>query len=324
MESGFQCEYCDKPFTAKKNLKRHYQKQHRDKKIPLSFKDLKGNKEKGEARQLCQTNEPTTSNMAGMEYTAEYRERKRLHRRAIECQAREEGDLDDEDDLGLDNGPSYAQIWAEETLKEQEQEYEQGELKNFKRFLIEDQHMQANSVGKYMSSLKNFLSYANVKEVFDKKDLKDLLESEENYFESFINSLETVGSRSTAFKTCKKLLEYVGIKLQGEGIPHVIDYLQIYLVSQKRRELFANFDLKHFGDNWEARNFVMAEVLLSTQSDFFLKTLTVEAFEEIKTPNGQGMWQYCNSNTSKSFYLPKSVHHLIRKYIEFVLSLIHI
>ena len=52
MESDFTCEYCEKKYSYKCDLKKHYKKEHR--KIPESYNTLKEKKQEAKACPKCE------------------------------------------------------------------------------------------------------------------------------------------------------------------------------------------------------------------------------------------------------------------------------
>jgi len=230
---------------------------------------------------------------------------------------------DDESEV---NEPSEA---AEKDDDETEYESDESESTeddelsaDFREFLSKSK-LKPLTVRQYISSYKNFLLFANQKDICQKSDLEGLMSADEQYFEKYLKSLDTLGARKCARHMCHKLLSFIGFSFINEP-PDAAHYLNLYFVDQSRKEdLIGNFDSKNFDGqrDLQARKFVMTEVLLSTRSIKFIKNLTMDDFYK-STADGEGKWNYTGSyNDGKvpcTVNLPDQVHVLVKKYVSHI------
>ena len=297
----FSCDFCSASYQFKKGLKRHYEKIHKGMKIPASFYDLKEKRQVG----VC--------TKCGSTYTHKWRHAcpsKAPKKDVVVFQNRTLRSVQD-------------QSSSSSGIKDQGLENEEEE---FRRFLcsedcksLDDVKLTATTITKYMSILKKWKDFAKV---------PSLLELPPTLGE-FGDSLESTGSRFMAYIISQHLLKFAAAKGSGYGLgykPTIGDIINCYLDSDSRKETMTNFSLSFFGVAGveKARNFAMAEVLLSTKSLEFLQAMTVPTFE-LGLQTEDGKWKFCIEGKDESFLentsipnilMPNDVHNLIVLYIK--------
>ena len=294
--NSFSCDFCSASYQFKRGLKRHYETKHKGTKIPASFHELKENRQVG----VCFD--------CGSTYTYKWRH---------DCSSKAPKVFKTRTIYSVQSSSSSG-------IKDQELENEEEE---FRRFLcpencksLDDVNLTATTITKYMNILKKWKDFAK------KPSLIDLPPT----LGEFTHSLKTVGSRHSAYWVNHYLLKFAKAKGSGfdmEVLPNpignVIDY---YLSCDSRKETIANFGLSFFGEAGveKARNFAMAEVLLSTKSLEFLQTMTVPTFE-LGFQDEDGKWKFCIESKDESFLegtsipnisMPNDIHNLIVLYIK--------
>ena len=291
------CEICQKTFTQKSSLKRHFAEVHPGMELPDSFKDLKDMKKR------CPTCSKEISK-SGF--------KRHLNTHGALSSAEPRGRIDDdEDDLkmnlfkkNLPIEPMMYDYYSKKYL-----------LRNYSR----------QTIGNYIFALKTFVdSYKRSEELTP----ITLMECFESRFDEYFNTLEKVSQRSQILQGLQaafRMFFYTKIYPEIPEIPQLRTPNQIikdYLKSTHRFEIFQKLDRNAVGFSHTVgplviRNFLVTETVLATKSFDFVKELTREMFQkatEILDANDQTQW-VIEIGRKKSFQIPDFLKAKIEAYL---------
>ena len=293
-DSGdFSCDFCEKPFSSKGNLKKHYDKNHGG--PPASYYNLKtavpvakpcpycGSVIKQLPKHMSVCKAKPSSNTVAVSSTFQTKSR------ALRM---EEGEQESEDDL-VPGTP----------VKEVKRPHSKSfDLKGDFLEWLAAHNIAHSTMAKYVGALSNFLGIISIQSVTDKND----------YLPSFINRMETVGGRNMLYKAHVKLVEFLkanhGTEFEILHKPAADKIIQVYLKSQERKNLCHNFVniAKAMEMGWsplEIHDFLMGEVLLCTKEvgKEFLHHFTLADFRAVTTADRRGRWVYEVKNFKVSF-----------------------
>ena len=282
----FSCDFCDKSFSTKANLKKHYIKFHGG--VPESFHGL-------QAEKLIYKPCPKCGSVfkhlpkhlaickAGNQNQAETVARKTTFisstRGIKDDSLRREVEDESENDF-IPRSPRKRKISDAYDLSDHFNDW-----------------MAAHGIGpktrdQYQSSLGKFFGKLSIRVVQQK--LKDL--------PNYLKGLETVNARHRLFLGHVKLVDYLknqlGLDIAAFDAPTTLDYLDIYLKSEERKNLYHNFTniTKAMEMGWSAddiHDFLMGEVLLSNKTGKeFIFHCKLDDFLKVSRPDEAGRWWY--------------------------------
>ena len=324
------CEICQKTFTQKNNLKRHYVEAHPGMELPDSFKDLK------DMKKTCPTCSKEISKSGFKRHlnshitlsSAEPRSRKSVQENEFE-----------DDDNGND-GSKYFQVnispkdsefyRVNMSLYKKEQPIEPMLLEYFStktsigNVAVEKNYSRKN-LDNHIFALKKFVEFYERSVELTPITLMECFESR---FDEYFNTLEKVSQRSQILQGLQaafRMFFYTKIYPEIPEIPQLRTPNQIikdYLKSTHRFEIFQKLDRNAVGFSHTVgplviRNFLVTETVLATKSFDFVKELTREMFQkatEILDANDQTQW-VIEIGRKKSFQIPDFLKAKIEAYL---------
>ena len=297
------CEICQKTFTQKSSLKRHFAEVHPGMELPDSFKDLKDMKKR------CPTCSKEISK-SGF--------KRHLNTHGALSSAEPSGRIDDdEDDLktnlfkkNLPIEPMMYDFYSKKYL-----------LRNYSR----------QTIGNYIFALKTFVDSYKRSEELTPMTLKECFESR---FGEYFDTLKKVSQRSQilfGLQAAFQMFEATEIYPEKPEIPefrHPKQIVKAYFRSTHRLEVFQKLD-RSANEFAQAegpmviRNFLITETVLATKSFDFVKQLTREMFlkaTEVLDANDKTQW-VIEIGQGKSFQIPDFLKATLEKYLVLVSKL---
>ena len=296
------CEICQKTFTQKNNLKRHYVEVHPGMELPDNIKDMK------DPKKTC----PTCTKEISYSH---FKRHLNTHITSAEPRSRKSvqgNDVEDDMDMNLfkKNLPIEPMLY----------EYHSG--KNF------PQNYSRQTIGNYIFALKKFVeSYKRSEELTP----ITLMECFESRFEEYFVTLKKVSQRSQilyGLQAAFRMFKVTKIYTETPEIPEIPtpnDIVKDYLWSTHRFEVFQKLD-RNADEFAQAegpmviRNFLITETVLATKSFDFVKQLTREMFlkaTEILDANDKTQW-VIEMEQGKSFQIPDFLKATLEKYLVLV------
>ena len=299
------CEICQKTFTQKNNLKRHYVEVHPGMELPDNIKDMKDPKKK------C----PTCSKEISYSH---FKRHLNTHITSAEPRSRKSvqgNDVEDDMDMNLfkKNLPIEPMLY----------EYHSG--KNF------PQNYSRQTIGNYIFALKTFVDSYKRSEELTPMTLKECFESR---FGEYFDTLKKVSQRSQilfGLQAAFQMFEATEIYPEKPEIPefrHPKQIVKAYFRSTHRLEVFQKLD-RSANEFAQAegpmviRNFLITETVLATKSFDFVKQLTREMFlkaTEVLDANDKTQW-VIEIGQGKSFQIPDFLKATLEKYLVLVSKL---
>ena len=306
----FSCDFCDsKSFSTKSNLKKHYDKFHGG--VPESFHSLKTEKREGRPchhcgsifKQLpkhlaiCKAKVETNTIAVSTIFQSRSRARRITEQDVGAVSMSEGGETDTEVVQGTPRKRSVSDRF---------------DLKNdFDKWMIA-KNITHITRQKYISALSKFLGTINIRAVSAK------VTNVSNY----LKTLDTVGGRRTLFLGYLKLVEFLRIQMKLDITPFewptVSDYVELYLKSEERKDLYHNFTniSKAMELGWsphQIHDFLMCEVLLCCKDGKgFLFNVTLADFLKVERPDGNGFWEYNGPSFKVRF--PDYLRQMLKSY----------
>ena len=299
------CEICQKTFTQKNNLKRHYVEVHPGMELPDNIKDMK------DPKKTC----PTCSKEISYSH---FKRHLNTHITSAEPRSRKSvqgNDVEDDMDMNLfkKNLPIEPMLY----------EYHSG--KNF------PQNYSRQTIGNYIFALKNFVDSYKRSEELTPMTLKECFESR---FGEYFDTLKKVSQRSQilfGLQAAFQMFEATEIYPEKTEIPefrHPKQIVKAYFRSTHRLEVFQKLD-RNANEFAQAegpmviRNFLITETVLATKSFDFVKQLTREMFlkaTEVLDANDKTQW-VIEIGQGKSFQIPDFLKATLEKYLVLVSKL---
>ena len=268
---SYTCQLCDPPaatYSWKNKLKAHYQRVH--KQVPESFHLLPSEKRPKLQCPHCNkemaklTRHKETCKMAPKEAEPV------PSTSGTVAQTRRQRRQKDEDEIIEESEP-------EESLNRYTDV-----LPIIARRLAEIRGFQKVTIDKYITSLRELNTFSGKK----RTNYTNLERSLTRHYWHFIEKRPTVSEREVAWKAITHLANFMRYTVR-EPVANIL--VQTYLESKERHHLFQTLDGMATEDK---RKFLLAETLLATQSEAFVRQLSLKDFREnwSKTPNGE--WSY--------------------------------
>ena len=299
------CEICQKTFTQKNNLKRHYVEVHPGMELPDNIKDMI------DPKKTC----PTCSKEISYSH---FKRHLNTHITSAEPRSRKSvqgNDVEDDMDMNLfkKNLPIEPMLY----------EYHSG--KNF------PQNYSRQTIGNYIFALKNFVDSYKRSEELTPMTLKECFESR---FGEYFDTLKKVSQRSQilfGLQAAFQMFEATEIYPEKTEIPefrHPKQIVKAYFRSTHRLEVFQKLD-RNANEFAQAegpmviRNFLITETVLATKSFDFVKQLTREMFlkaTEVLDANDKTQW-VIEIGQGKSFQIPDFLKATLEKYLVLVSKL---
>ena len=299
------CEICQKTFTQKNNLKRHYVEVHPGMELPDNIKDMK------DPKKTC----PTCTKEISYSH---FKRHLNTHITSAEPRSRKSvqgNDVEDDMDMNLfkKNLPIEPMLY----------EYHSG--KNF------PQNYSRQTIGNYIFALKTFVDSYKRSEELTPMTLKECFESR---FGEYFDTLKKVSQRSQilfGLQAAFQMFEATEIYPEKPEIPefrHPKQIVKAYFRSTHRLEVFQKLD-RSANEFAQAegpmviRNFLITETVLATKSFDFVKQLTREMFlkaTEVLDANDKTQW-VIEIGHIKSFQIPDFLKATLEKYLVLVSKL---
>ena len=299
------CEICQKTFTQKNNLKRHYVEVHPGMELPDNIKDMK------DPKKTC----PTCTKEISYSH---FKRHLNTHITSAEPRSRKSvqgNDVEDDMDMNLfkKNLPIEPMLY----------EYHSG--KNF------PQNYSRQTIGNYIFALKKFVESYKRSEELTPMTLKECFESR---FGEYFDTLKKVSQRSQilfGLQAAFQMFEATEIYPEKPEIPefrHPKQIVKAYFRSTHRLEVFQKLD-RSANEFAQAegpmviRNFLITETVLATKSFDFVKQLTREMFlkaTEVLDANDKTQW-VIEIGQGKSFQIPDFLKATLEKYLVLVSKL---
>ena len=299
------CEICQKTFTQKNNLKRHYVEVHPGMELPDNIKDMI------DPKKTC----PTCTKEISYSH---FKRHLNTHITSAEPRSRKSvqgNDVEDDMDMNLfkKNLPIEPMLY----------EYHSG--KNF------PQNYSRQTIGNYIFALKNFVDSYKRSEELTPMTLKECFESR---FGEYFDTLKKVSQRSQilfGLQAAFQMFEATEIYPEKTEIPefrHPKQIVKAYFRSTHRLEVFQKLD-RNANEFAQAegpmviRNFLITETVLATKSFDFVKQLTREMFlkaTEVLDANDKTQW-VIEIGQGKSFQIPDFLKATLEKYLVLVSKL---
>ena len=302
------CEICQKTFTQKQNLKRHFGEIHPEIELPENIKDMK------DIKKTCPTcsKQISTSNFQRHLRSCAPKEEQQPPLSSAEQRKIQPEELID-DTYTLDLDLFHRDKPIESMLREF---YSKKKLdKNFSRDVMD----------KYITALKNFeRSFARRVKLTP----RTLMEGFESRFDDYFDSLQYVSQRNeilhglqVAFQMlhAMKIISFEPIVSQLKPTTGII---KRYLNSSIRSNYFYRIhtnaaDFAQAGDSLTIRNFLLIETVLATKSSEFVHQLTREVYlkgKKVMDGNYQTKWVF-QMGPQKSFEIPDLLKTLLHRYL---------
>ena len=303
---SFQCIFCDKDFSAKSSLKRHYETKHDS--VPDSFYMLKPKKED---KQLCpHCLVPQSKFLRHLETcSAKVVDTSQDLRQTISETSRRQkmASLDSDPDV-IQPSPEKISITYDKDLSNMLVDY-----------MALKENYAKPTIDNYLQCLKKFVMHVNSSEHLSINSVQEAFSSDK-HFEEYITLLETVSERKLLFSAQKKLSDFfyfkLGINIESYGkLPDLKIIIWKYLSSPKRTSMMENFSYMCRGEQYnatpsEVRAYVMGEVLLLTKTKDFLLHCVLGDFQAQFNQDG---FDY-NSRTLKAHF-PSKMAILLQRYV---------
>ncbi len=296
---GFTCEICQPPrsYAYKCTLKDHYKSVH--KKIPASFAALKEVPPKKKPCEFC-----------GKEFSL-------LKQHQETCQAAKESRAQRPPQPLLPPPPSAAE--------DRRQRYEQNKsvpptpekpvkssdiIPFIAASLAQNKGLSRETIVCYTDPLYELMAFAGRK----RKTIADLKVAIQEHYCQFIATRATVKARLNAWAGVDYGAGYLHMSLHQ---PRVHAFIKAYLSSVKRLELFTSLTAKDGSLSAEdKRKFLLAETLLATRSEEFVRKLTVKNFRENHERTSRGGWKFMAGTSDEvTCEMPDSLRRNIFMYV---------
>ncbi len=150
------------------------------------------------------------------------------------------------------------------------------------RRLAEIRGLQKTTIDRHITAIKELNVFSGKK----RTNYTNLEHALTSHYWSFIENGSTVSERSAAWKAISHLANFLRYTVKE---PMAALFVQCYLESKERHQLF-----KTLGDmaKEDRRKFLLAETLLATKSEAFVRQLSLKDFRENWGKTLQGEWSY--------------------------------
>lgn len=302
------CEICERTFTQKKNLKRHYVEIHPGMELPENFKDLKDPKE------TCSTCSKQFS-------------KANFQRHLKSCVPSEEllQPLPSAEQRKIRQGESLDDTYTLDLSLFHRNKPIESMLREFYSKKKIHRNLSREYMTKCIIALKNFEGSFARRVMLTPRTLMDCYESR---FDDYFNSLQGVSQRNdilhglqATFQMlhCMKILNHEPNIPQFRGTTGII---KRYLNSAIRSNYFHRIHdnaagFVHGGDSLTIRNFLLIETVLATKSSDFVHQLTRQEYLNGKKETDDTnvtKWIF-DMGPNKSFEIPDLLHTLLHRYL---------
>ena len=301
------CEICQKSFTRKNSLKRHYEEIHPGFELPDNFKEIKDPKE------TCSTCSKQIS-------------RKNFQRHLKSCGPKEEQQLP----LSSAEQRKKKPVRVGDTYTKDSSVFHENKpiepmLHEFysQKFCLKD--FSRLHINNYIGALKKFeRSFARRVELTP----KILMECFESRFDEYFAGLQTVSERKEILNGLQSTFKMLyQMKIIG-SVPEIVQLqstkgiIERYLNSSLRSEYFQKLE-RNAAEFAQAvgpmaiRNFLLTETILATKSSEFVHQLTREMFlngTKIIDSNQQTKW-IIDIGQEKAFEMPDFLKEKLQVYL---------
>ena len=301
------CEICQKSFTQKCSLKRHYKEIHPSSELPDNFKEMKDPKE------TCSTCSKEIS-------------RKHFQRHLKSCGPKEEQQLP----LSSAEQRKKKPVRVGDTYTKDSSVFHENKpiepmLHEFysQKFCLKD--FSRPHINNYIGALKKFeRSFARRVELTP----KILMECFESRFDEYFAGLQTVSERKDILNGLQSTFKMLyQMKIIG-SVPEIVQLqstkgiIERYLNSSLRSEYFQKLE-RNAAEFAQAvgpmaiRNFLLTETILATKSSEFVHQLTREMFlngTKIIDANQQKKW-IIEIGQEKAFEIPDFLKEKLQVYL---------
>ena len=301
------CEICQKSFTRKNSLKRHYEEIHPGFELPDNFKEIKDPKE------TCSTCSKQIS-------------RKNFQRHLKSCGPKEEQQLPLSSAEQRKKKPvRVGDTYTKDSSLFHENKPIEPMLHEFysQKFCLKD--FSRLHINNYIGALKKFeRSFARRVELTP----KILMECFESRFDEYFAGLQTVSERKEILNGLQSTFKMLyQMKIIG-SVPEIVQLqstkgiIERYLNSSLRSEYFQKLE-RNAAEFAQAvgpmaiRNFLLTETILATKSSEFVHQLTREMFlngTKIIDSNQQTKW-IIDIGQEKAFEMPDFLKEKLQVYL---------
>ena len=177
------------------------------------------------------------------------------------------------------------------------------------------------TISLYMGALEQLLYHFD-QEIFSVSSFETCFQQ----FKAFFSQLKTSSERNTIFKAIIQfrtfLKEMFDFSLPIPEIPSMANVIATYFLSKDRKLGYEGLSQSQIGQILESsesqliqfHNFVMAEVILFTKSEEFIRTFTKVDFQEISSLSSNHLFKF----GSTGFNFPDSLYEIMKVYAAMV------